>query len=634
MSVSARGARRIAQGARRDGRAAGFAHHLFLGRLRMDLIHPGPTPDPATAREADAFLARLADFCRTSLDGPAIERDAHVPDETLRGLAALGAFGMRIDPAYGGLGLGHVPYHRALALVASASPAVAALLAAHQSTGVTVPLALHGTDEQRRAFLPRCARGAISAFLLAEPDAGSDPSRLAATATPDGDGYLLDGVKLWTTGGAVAELLLVLARVPDAGVTAFVVEADAPGVTVEHRSAFMGLRGTENGLVRLHAVRVPAAHRVGAEGEGPRIAAATLAAGRTALPAMCAGAGKWCLRIAREWSGARVQWGGPIAGHEAVGARIAFIAATAFALDAVVELTGGLADAPAPAPGLGVESALAKLYAGEMAWRVADDLVQIRGGRGYETAASLTARGERGVPAEQFLRDLGVSRVHEGSADILHLLIAREAIGAHLDITGDLVAPDASLTRKRRAGLAAGRFYARWLPTLAVGRGHLPLAYGDFHISGYPDLAAHLRWAERSARRLARATFYGVSRWPGRLEARQGFLARVVDIGAELFAVAAACAHAERLRAAGDHGRTAYELADAFCHQARLRAEHDFRALWHNADKADVTLAARVMDERYLWLEDGVLDPSTPGPWIAPATPGPSSRKNEHRAIR
>ncbi|MEV1009913.1 acyl-CoA dehydrogenase family protein [Streptomyces sp. NPDC049881] len=640
MSVSTRDARRIAGAARRDGRDTGFARHLFLGRLRLDLIHPRPAPDPAAARAADAFLARLADFCRTSLDGPAIERDARVPDETVRGLAALGAFGMRVDRAYGGLGLGHVPYHRALALVASVSPAVATLLAAHQSTGVPEALARFGTEEQRRAFLPRCAGGAISAFLLGEPDAGSDLSRVAATAVPDagGDGYLLDGVKLWTTNGVVAELLLVLALVPDAGLTAFVVEADAPGVTVEHRSAFMGLRGTENGVIRLHGARVPAGQRVGAEGEGPRIAAALLAGGRLALPAMCAGAGKWCLKIAREWSGARVQGGGPIAGHEAVGARIAFIAASAFALDAVVELTGELADAGTPAgtaaPDLRVETALVKLYAGETAWRVADDLVQIRGGRGYETAASLTARGERGVPAEQLLRDLGVHRVHEGSADVLHLLIAREAIGAHLAVTGDLVAPDASLTRKRRAGLAAGRFYARWLPTLATGRGHLPLSYGDFHISGYPDLAAHLRWAERSARRLARATFYGVSRWQGRLEARQGFLARVVDIGAELFAVAAACVHAERLRAAGEHGRTAYELADAFCAQARLRTEHHFRALWHNADKTAATLAARVLDDRYLWLEDGVLDPSTPGPWIAPAGPAPSPRKNEHRAIR
>ncbi|MDT0341089.1 acyl-CoA dehydrogenase family protein [Streptomyces litchfieldiae] len=632
MTVSEREARRVAEAAReRDRHRPSFAGELFLGRLRLDLIHPRPAPDLAGA-EGDQFLDRLREFCATRIDGRLIDREARVPDDVINGLRELGAFGMNIAPRYGGLGLGHVHYNRALALIGTASPAVGALLSAHQSIGVPRPLTLFGTDSQKETFLPRCARGAISAFLLTEPDVGSDPARLATTAVPDGDDYVLDGVKLWTTNGVIAELLVVMADVPGRGITAFVVEADSPGITVEHRNAFMGLRGIENGVTRFHGVRVPAAHRVGAEGAGLRIALTTLNTGRLALPALCAGAGKWCLKTAREWSGARVQWGKPIAEHEAVGGKISYIAATTFALEAILELTGELADEDRH--DIRIEAALAKLYASEAAWRIADELVQIRGGRGFETADSLAARGERAIPAEQVLRDLRINRVFEGSSEIMRLLIAREAVDAHLKVAGGLIDPDASLTRKRKAIVAAGAFYARWLPSLAIGRGHLPLAYGDFHVSRLPDLSAHLRYVERAARRLARATFYAMSRWQGRLENKQAFLGRVVDIGAELFAMTAACVHAEQLRARDDHGRPAYRLADVFCRQARLRVDELFHRLWHNTDDADGALVTEVLDGAHTWLEEGITDPSSPGPWIAETEPGPARRKDVRRLIR
>jgi len=168
------------------------------------------------------------------------------------------------------------------------------------------------------------------------------PVEDVVVAVRDGDDYILDGVKLWTTNGVVADLLVVMARVPKSedgkgGITAFVVEAASEGVTVENRNAFMGLRGLENGVTRFHRVRVPAANRIGPEGAGLKIALTTLNTGRLSLPAMCAGAGKWCLKIAREWTSVREQWGKPVAFHEAVGSKISFIAATTFALEAVVE---------------------------------------------------------------------------------------------------------------------------------------------------------------------------------------------------------------------------------------------------------------------------------------------------------
>ncbi|MEU7036723.1 acyl-CoA dehydrogenase family protein [Streptomyces sp. NPDC046237] len=632
--VTEREARQVAEAAReQDWRKPSFAKELFLGRFRLDLIHPHPMPSEEDVRRGEAFLAKLRAFCETRIDGRLIEREARIPDEVVTGLKEIGAFGMKIDPKYGGLGLTQVYYNRALALVGSASPAIGALLSAHQSIGVPQPLKIFGTQEQRDTYLPRLARTDISAFLLTEPDVGSDPARLATTAVPDGDdAYVLDGVKLWTTNGVVADLLVVMARVPKSeghrgGITAFVVEADSPGITVERRNVFMGLRGLENGVTRFHGVRVPAENRIGPEGAGLKIALTTLNTGRLSLPAMCVGAGKWALKIAREWASVREQWGKPVARHEAVGAKISFIAATTFALEAVVDLASQMADEDRN--DIRIEAALAKLYGSEMGCLIADELVQIRGGRGYETADSLAARGERAVPAEQLLRDLRINRIFEGSTEIMHLLIAREAVDAHLAVAGDIIDPDKSLGDKAKAGARAGGFYARWLPKLVAGPGQLPNSYAEFG-----TLATHLRYVERTSRKLARSTFYAMSRWQGRMELKQAFLGRIVDIGAELFAMSAACVRADLLRSSGGpHGREAQALADAFCRQARLRVEELFGRLWSNTDDLDRRVVDGVLAGRFEWLEEGIVDPSDDGPWIADATPGPSTHENVHRKI-
>ncbi|MER7926562.1 acyl-CoA dehydrogenase family protein [Streptomyces sp. NPDC096057] len=634
-TVTEREARQVAEAAReQDWRKPSFAKELFLGRFRLDLIHPHPLPPAEDSRRGEEFLAKLRVFCETRIDAARIEREARIPDEVIAGLKELGALGMKIDTKYGGLGLTQVYYNKALALAGSACPAVGVLLSAHQSIGVPQPLKLFGTDEQKAEFLPRCARTDISAFLLTEPDVGSDPARLATSAVRDGDAYVLDGVKLWTTNGVIADLLVVMARVPKSadgkgGITAFVVETDSPGITVENRNAFMGLRGIENGVTRFHQVRVPAANRIGPEGAGLKIALTTLNTGRLSLPASCVAAGKWCLKIAREWSAAREQWGRPIAEHEAVGAKISFIAATTFALEAVLDLSSQMADEDRN--DIRIEGALAKLFASEMGWLMADELVQIRGGRGFETAESLAARGEKAVPAEQVLRDLRINRIFEGSTEIMHLLIAREAVDAHLKVAGDLIDPDKSLQDKAKAGAGAGVFYARWLPKLVAGSGQLPGSYGEFRHG--VDLSRHLRFVERSARKLARSTFYAMSRWQGRMETKQGFLGRVVDIGAELFAMSAACVRAELLRTQGDHGREAYQLADAFCEQSRIRVEELFGRLWTNTDAIDHKVVKGVMGGAYEWLEQGIVDPSGDGPWIADTTPGPSKADNLHRPV-
>jgi alkylation response protein AidB-like acyl-CoA dehydrogenase len=612
-SVTEQDSRQLAEVSRQtEWEKPSFGKELFLGRFRLDLIYPHPEPTDADRERGDAFLGKLEAFLTEQVDPAEIERDAKIPERVIKGLADLGCLGMNISEEYGGLGLSHLYYGRALALAGSWHSAIATLLSAHQSIGVPEPLRWFGTEEQKRKYLPALASNKISAFLLTEPDVGSDPARMHATAVPieAGAAYELSGVKLWTTNGVIADLLVVMADVPKSeghrgGISAFIVDAHAPGVTVLHRNKFMGIRGIENGVTRFDKVRVPREDMIGDEGRGLKIALQTLNTGRLSLPATCAASAKWCLKAAREWAAERVQWGQPVGRHEAVAKKLAFIAGTAFALEAVTELASLMADEERH--DIRIEAALAKLYASEMAWRVADELVQIRGGRGFETAESLQARGERGVGAEQVLRDLRISRIFEGSSEIMRLFIAREAVDQHLSVAGDLIAPDVELPDKAKAAGHAAGFYGKWLPQLAVGSGQVPNSFSEFGA-----LAHHLRYVERASRKVARNTFYGMARWQGGLERRQAFLGRIVDIGAELWAMSAVCVRAKML-GTGE----AEDLAGLFCAQAARRVDQAFHDLWHNDDADEYRAAQDVLSCRYEFVEQGVLDPSGDLPLIA-----------------
>jgi alkylation response protein AidB-like acyl-CoA dehydrogenase len=616
-SVSEREARQVAEAAReQEWTLPSFGKELFLGRFRLDLIHPQPRLDAAATEKGERFLATLRTFLENEVDPLQIEREAKIPDDVVEGLKQLGALGVKVSEEYGGLGLSQVYYNRALALAGVWHASLSTLLSAHQSIGVAEPLRMFGTEEQKREWLPKVATTHISAFLLTEPDVGSDPARMGATAEPTDDGYILNGTKLWATNGAIADVVVVMALVPKSeghrgGISAFILPYDTDGVTVTHRNAFMGLKGIENSVTRLENVRVPAENLIGREGMGLKIALSTLNTGRLALPAICVGLAKWATKIGREWGNERVQWGRPVGKHDAVAQKLSFVAASAFGLEAMLDVASRLADEKRN--DVRIEAAIAKLYGSEMGWKVMDELVQIRGGRGYETAESLKARGEKPVPAEQALRDMRINRIFEGSTEIMHLLIAREAVDQHLQVAGDILEPETALKDKAQAAVTAGAFYAKWLPKLAVGEGHKPRAYDEFG-----ELATHLRYVERSSRRLARSTFYAMTRWQAKLEQRQSFLGRIVDIGAELFAISAAVVYAETIAAEHpERANSARELSGLFCRQARRRSDALFHALWANDDDAGYTTAMGILDGRHTWIEEGVSDPSGEGPMIA-----------------
>ena len=609
--VSEQEARQVAEAAREtDWTKPSFVRELFLGKLRLDLIDPPPEPDPEEQKRAAAFMEGVKRFLETEVDAAEIERNGKVPEKVIEGLRRTGAFGMKIPREYGGIGLSQTSYNRAVAYISSHSTALGVMLSAHQSIGVPQPLKMFGTEEQKKKYLPRLAKGAISAFALTENDVGSDPARLGATAEPteDGQAYILNGEKLWCTNGPVAELFVVMARTPARegkrrGITAFIVEADWPGVETTHRLHFMGLSGIENGVMRFHNVRVPKENVLWGEGKGLKLALVTLNTGRLTIPAICASTGKWALEVVRSWSNERVQWGAPVGKHEAVAAMIADIAARTFAMESIAELAAGLADAGRS--DIRLEAAIAKMFNSEAAWRIIDETLQIRGGRGYETAESLASRGEPAIPVERVMRDLRINLIFEGSSEIMRLFIAREAVDPHLSSAGAFLERDASAGAKLKGLLGLSAHMAGWVPGLYLGWGHWP-RYGS-----YGPLDQHLRFADRAARKLARTLFYAMTRFGGRLEKKQAVLFRLVDIGAELFAISATCVYAQKKARQGDAG--ALEIADLFCRGARQRVRQLFAEVFKNHDDTRYRVAQNVLKGKHIWLEQGPLAPAPAG---------------------
>ncbi len=613
MNAGQRAALELTEAAR-DAAAekSSFGSDLFMGRFDASKILPFPEQRAEDRDQGDAFLQRLEKFLREKVDADAIDRTGEIPDDVIKGMAEMGAFGIKIGTQYGGLGLSQTNYSRAAMLLGSYDGSLTALVSAHQSIGVPQPLIMFGTEEQKKKYLPRVAKGEISAFALTEHDVGSDPATMKTSAepTPDGQYFILNGEKLWCTNLIKAGILVVMAKTPPKVVngksrnqiTAFIVDINTPGVEIVHRCRFMGLKALYNGVVRFNNVKVPRENILFAEGKGLRVALSTLNTGRLTLPAACVGLGKRCLEIVKKWANDRVQWGAAIGKHAAIAEKIAKIAANTFATESMALFTSSIVDRDKKAD-IRIEAAMAKLWGTEAAWRAVDETMQIRGGRGYETADSLKARGETPIPVERLMRDCRINTIFEGSSEIMRLFLAREALDPHLKVSGAVLNSQLPMAVRAKAALKAGLFYAGWYP-----RQWLP-SFGGLPSDLNGKLKSHLKYVARNSRRLARRLFHAMVKFGPKLEREQVLLGRFVDIGTELFAMAATCSRAHAMMRGASPAKCAEltSLADYFCETARLRIEHYFDGLTHNADAKGYRLAQHILKEEMPVLSDGIV---------------------------
>ena len=263
-----------------------------------------------------------------------------------------------------------------------------------------------------------------------------------------------------------------------------------------------------------------------------RVALNTLNIGRLTIPAICIGASKTCLEMTREWTSTRVQWGQAVGKHQLLTDKIARMAGDIFAMEAMVEMCANLVDRKNC--DIRVESAVAKMWATESYWTTIDNTMQMKGGRGYETAQSLTQRGDKPDPIERMFRDARINLIFEGSSEIMRLILAREALDPHLKIAGDVLNSRAPMAKRLKAAVKAGLHYAwwypkQWLPVFRTGVPNLMC-----------ELSKYIRYVKRRSKKLARTLFHCMLRHGPGLDKQQLLLSRLTEIGSELFVITAA----------------------------------------------------------------------------------------------
>ncbi len=398
-----------------------FTRGLFLGEIREDLVFPFPELPAADKESLSAILDSFGAFAADKVDSARQDREGRFPEDVRAGMAELGMMGLNIPEEYGGFGASALLFSRVFGAVGEADAALAVYFGAHQSIGCK-GITLFGTDDQKRRWLAKCATGElVAAFCLTESGSGSDAQAMRTTAVPSEDGthYVLDGEKIWISNAGYAGVLTVFAKVPividgkpKQRVTAFIVDAKAPGVTMGHAEEKMGIKASDTRTISFSRVRVPVEDRLGEVGSGFNIALEILNSGRLGLAAGSSRGARRVLDLALAYAKERKQFGRAIGSFEMIQRKFALAAADCYAADAGWMTCAAMVDRGGI--DFSLETAACKVFASELTFRAACEAQQVAGGLGYS----------KEYPYEQAVRDSRIMLIFEGTNEILRALIA------------------------------------------------------------------------------------------------------------------------------------------------------------------------------------------------------------------
>lgn len=610
--------------AREQIAGSSFMGGLFLGHPEFHLLC---LPDePAEEKEiGEAYCRTIEDFLRRHVDPDEIERTAKIPEHVLSGLQNLGAFGMKIPKEYGGLGFSHTNYGRVLMLMASWSNILSLTVAVPQSIGIAMPILLFGNTEQKKKYLPRVARKEISAFALTEPQTGSDAANIQTEAILNAAGthFLVNGEKLWCTNGPIASVVTLIARVPSKRETrhgqtawvpvregkgaerqvhtAFILEMNSEGVTVQQRCQFEGCRGIENAHMTFSDVRIPVENVIGEVGKGLKYAFSILNVGRAiSVPAICVGMAKQAWQPTLDRVNSRVTFQKPLSQRQTQMVRTGQMAANLFAMEALSALVWHMADHETY--DIRIEAAIAKIRCSEKTIQFLKDAQIIFGGMGYETADSKRVRGEPAFVIEQLVRDAEMSRIGEGATDILRPFVAREALNPHLEKT-------------KRYLDEHGSAFTRMREIFNLFQWYLPQYWGHWKRKPlpsrqemrHPNVHKHLCYVEHASRKLARAILYALALHREALRDDQGRQSRIEMVGEDLLTIAATSLYAaSQSRLGTDAGL--WDLANEVFRTHRVRIDRMITEIIHNDDKETAAVGTRALLGRYPSLTNGIIE--------------------------
>lgn len=600
-----------------------FMVGLFAGRPDFSLLLM-PEESPEDKAVWEEFRPRLEAFLTTYVDPDEIERTEKIPDSVLKGLFALGAFGMKIPRQYGGLGFSYTNYGRALMLMASWSNALALTVAVPQSIGIAMPILLFGTEEQKRKYLPIVAREAISAFALTEPMTGSDAANIATEAVVDSAGttFVVNGEKLWCTNGPIARYVTLIARVPakltqqngqtrwepvpnDKGAddhvhTAFILDMRTPGVRIRQHCQFEGCRGIENAHMTFTDVHIPKENVIGEVGRGLKYALTILNVGRAvSIPAICLGMAKQAWQPTLDRANQRLTFKQPLGTRQTQRMRLGRMASHLLAMEALALTAWRMADQHTY--DVRIEAALAKLFCSEKTIQFLKDAQVIFGGMGYETAHSKRLRGEPAFGIEQLVRDAEMYRIGEGATDILRPFVAREGLDVHLQRAGPLFDRQAMGGRRLAELWQLLKFYVPWYRSQWTNT-RLPV-HPEFQ---HPKVHSKLTFVERASRRLARTIFYAILLRRQALRDDQGRQNRIEMIGEDLLVIATIAIYAEAQERTAAHPEV-WELVEECFREAQQRIQQDIKGLIRNQDALVAKVGEKSLSGRYPSLTNGII---------------------------